>query len=154
MDLKPLWLLMHVASAVVWVGGMHFAYQCLRPIAAQQLDPPLRLALWAGVFARFFPWVWLAIGLILVSGFAMILRLGFPQAPLFTHLMASSGIIMMLIFAHVYFAPFRRLRQCVADQAWKAAGEALNQIRRMVGINLVLGYVTITIATLGHYLPA
>lgn len=52
---KAIWLFVHVASVTVWVGGMLFAYQFLRPVAAQQLQPPQRLPLWAGVFDRFFP---------------------------------------------------------------------------------------------------
>jgi uncharacterized membrane protein len=68
--------------------------------------------------------------------------------------MMASGIAMMLIFTHVFFAPYRRLKRGVADKAWKEAGTALNQIRRMVGINLILGYITIAIATLGRYLSS
>lgn len=151
MDWKPLWLFLHVAGVVLWVGGMHFAHQCLRPVAVQQLEPPQRLPLWSGVFARFFPWVWAAVALILLSGFAMILQVGFRSAPLSWHLMMTSGIAMMFIFAHVFFAPYRRLQRGVADKTWKEAGAALNQIRRQVGINLILGYVTIAIATLGRY---
>ena len=43
MDLHPLLLFLHVAGVVVWVGGMFFAYVCLRPEAASQLEPPPRL---------------------------------------------------------------------------------------------------------------
>lgn len=152
MEWKPIWLLLHIASVAVWVGGMHFAHQCLRPVAVQQLDPPQRLTLWTGVFARFFPWVWIAVALIFLSGFAMILQAGFRLAPLFWHLMMTGGIAMMFVFAHVFFVPYRLLKQGVADMAWKEAGAALNQIRRLVGVNLILGYVTISIATLGRYL--
>ncbi len=48
-------LLLHLLAAVVWVGGMFFAYVALRPVAAAQLEPPARLTLWAGVFKVFFP---------------------------------------------------------------------------------------------------
>lgn len=149
-DWKPVLLFLHVAGVAAWVGGMFFAYLCLRPVAAQQLEPPQRLPLWAGVFDRFFPWVWLAVALILFSGFAMVLQVGFRLAPPHWHLMMASGIAMMLIFAHVFLAPYRRLKRGVADKAWKEAGAALNQIRRLVGTNLILGYVTIAIATLGR----
>ncbi|MCX7168828.1 MAG: hypothetical protein NTY41_00670, partial [Proteobacteria bacterium] len=60
----PLLLFLHLISVTVWVGGMFFAYVCLRPVVAAQLQPPQRLPLWAAVFARFFPWVWLAVVLI------------------------------------------------------------------------------------------
>ncbi|NTV95532.1 MAG: hypothetical protein HGA75_08965, partial [Thiobacillus sp.] len=42
--------LSHVLATVVWVGGMFFAHQCLRPVVLAQLEPPQRLRLWDGVF--------------------------------------------------------------------------------------------------------
>lgn len=148
----PLLLFLHLASVAVWVGGMFFAYVCLRPVAAAQLEPPLRLALWVGVFSRFFPWVWLAVTLILVSGLSMISLVGWRGAPPYWHAMLTLGSVMMLMFAHLYFALFPRLRQGVAASDWPRAGAALNQIRKVVGINLLLGLTTIAIATLGAYL--
>ncbi|MEW5888042.1 MAG: CopD family protein [Pseudomonadota bacterium] len=150
--MKPLLLFLHLASVVLWVGGMFFAYMCLRPVAARQLQPPQRLPLWAAVFARFFPWVWLAVMLILASGLAMILQVGFAAAPLNWHLMMTAGIVMMLIFAYVFFAPYGHLRRGVQAQDWQRAGAALNQIRRLIGVNLILGFATVAIATLGQWL--
>lgn len=149
---QPLLLLLHLAGVVVWVGGMFFAYVCLRPVAAAQLEPPQRLALWAGVFKRFFPWVWLAVALILLSGLTMLLPVGMRSAPIHWHLMLMTGIVMMLIFAHVYFSPFSRLCAAVAASDWSSAGAALNQIRKLVGVNLAIGALTIVIAKLGPYL--
>ena len=51
---------LHILAAVIWVGGMFFAYMVLRP-SAGPLEPPTRLALWRRVFGRFFPWVWASI---------------------------------------------------------------------------------------------
>ena len=148
----PLLLFLHLISVTVWVGGMFFAYVCLRPVVAAQLQPPQRLPLWAAVFARFFPWVWLAVVLIPVSGLGVIFQVGWGSAPPHWHAMLALGVVMMLIFAHIYFAPFPRLCQGVAAMDWPKAGAALNQIRKMVGINLALGLLTITVATLGTYL--
>jgi uncharacterized membrane protein len=139
-----------VLGATVWVGGMFFAYMALRPAAARVLEPPLRLALWSQTLGGFFRWVWVAIVLILVSGLHMMLALGGLQAPLYAWAMMVIGIGMMLIFAHVFFAAFRRLERAVGAGDWKAGGAALGQIRRLVGVNLVLGLVTITIATAGR----
>ena len=36
---------LHLLSAVIWVGGMFFAYMVLRPAAATLLEPPQRLPL-------------------------------------------------------------------------------------------------------------
>jgi uncharacterized membrane protein len=155
MKLIPLLLFLHLSAVVVWVGGMFFAYLCLRPVAAAQLEPPQRLTLWAGVFERFFPWVWPSVVLILGSGLTMfwVIGAGSPgNAPLHWNLMMAVGIIMMLIFAHLYFAPFQALRQGVAAADWPRAGAALDQIRKLVGFNLFLGLLTIVIATLGIYI--
>jgi len=129
---------------------MFFAFMALRPAAAQVLEPPQRLPLWAQTLGRFFRWVWLAVALILASGLAMMAWLGGANAPLYAWVMLLIGIGMMLIFAHVYFAAFRRLERAVAAGDWKAGGAALGQIRKLVGLNLVLGLVTITVATLGR----
>lgn len=56
---------------------------------------------------------------------------------------------MMFIFAHVYFAAYHRLKRYVAAREWPATGKALIQIRRLIGMNLIIGLVTIVIAALG-----
>jgi uncharacterized membrane protein len=142
-------VMFHLLGAVVWIGGMFFAYLALRP-AASRLEPPQRLPLWAATLERFFRWVWAAIALILASGFymvAMIAELG--RVPLHVHLMLYIGIVMTLIFAYVYFSPFPRLRRAVAAQDWQAGAGALNQVRIAVAVNLALGLLTIVVATAG-----
>jgi uncharacterized membrane protein len=145
---------LHILCAVVWVGGMFFAYMALRPVAASLLEPPLRLPLWSQTFARFFPWVWIAVVVLPVTGYWLILSVfeGFRNAGAHVHVMQATGWIMILIFLHVYFGPFKRLRQTVAHGDWAAAGKQLGKIRRLIGINLILGLVTIVVATGGRYL--
>lgn len=144
------WL--HLLGVAVWVGGMFFAYMALRPAAVAVLEPPLRLPLWHQTLRRFFLWVWVAVVLILVSGLHMIAALGGRDAPTYAWIMLVIGIVMMLIFAHVFFAAFRRLERAVAAADWKAGGAALGQIRKLVGLNLILGLITITVATIGRML--
>ncbi|MGB5259717.1 MAG: CopD family protein [Gammaproteobacteria bacterium] len=147
-------LLLHVLAVVVWVGGMFFAYMILRPVAASQLEPPFRLALWAGVFGRFFPWVFGSIAVILATGLWMVLAVfgGFGASGLYINLMFWLGLVMMLIFLHVFFAPYRRLRVAVEQADWPAGGKQLAQIRMLVGINTLLGLLVIAIASGGRYL--
>lgn len=143
-------LLLHLLGVVVWVGGMFFAYMALRPVAATVLEPPQRLSLWVGVFGKFFPWVWLSIALILGSGLYMLMALGGASAPLYVIAMLVLGVVMMLIFAHVFFAAFKKLKRAVAEQAWPTGGTALAQIRMLIGINLSLGLITVVVAILGR----
>ena len=143
---------LHVLAAVVWVGGMFFAYMVLR-LSAGPLEPPLRLALWRRVFGRFFPWVWASIAALLASGYAMLfVRFGgFAGAPLHINVMQATGILMMLLFLHLYFAPWRRFSRAVEAGAFPDAVAALNQIRRIVAINLVLGLITVTVGASGRF---
>lgn len=150
----PLLISLHVLFVVVWVGGMFFAYMAMRPAAAATLEPPQRLPLWAATFQRFFPWVWVSVILILASGLLMLFRYfgGMAGAALYIHAMFGLGLLMMLIFLHVFFAPYQRLKRAVATQDWPAGGKALNQIRQLIAINLSLGLLTILVATVGKYL--
>src|SRR6202040_1907310 len=66
-------LAVHIFGAVIWVGGMFAIYVCLRP-ALGTLDPPQRLRLMRVTFQKFFLWVWVAIVLLLASGFHQIWR--------------------------------------------------------------------------------
>src|SRR6201993_483030 len=87
-------LILHALSAVVWVGGMFFAHQVLRPAAAA-LDPKPRLLLWSRVLGRFFPWVIVSIVLLLASGYTMVFAVlgGFGRIGLHVNLMQGIGIL-------------------------------------------------------------
>ena len=141
-------LFLHVISDVIWVGGMFLAYMAVRPAAGEVLEPPQRLRLWTGIFRRFFPWVWGAVALILATGFIMMGRLA--SVPAYVIAMAVIGVVMSAIFMHIYFAPFGRLKRAVAAEDWKTGGAALNQIRVLVGVNLALGLINVTVAALGR----
>ena len=61
------------------------------------------------------------------------------------------GIVMMLLFFHLYFAPWRRFRAAVARQDWAEGGVQLGQIRTIVTINLMLGVIVVAIGSSGRY---
>ena len=150
--IASLLLILHALSAVVWVGGMFFAHQVLRP-AAGALEPGPRLTLWSAVLGRFFAWVIAAIALLLVTGYAMVFGVyaGFGGVRVYVHLMQGIGIVVMLLFFHLYFAPWRRFRAAVMRQDWAEGGLQLGQIRTIVTINLVLGVIVVAISSSGRY---
>jgi uncharacterized membrane protein len=141
-------LFLHLMSAVIWIGGMFLAYVVVRPTAVEVLEPPQRLRLWTGIFRRFFPWVWAAVVLILGSGFRMVGEMA--AVPKYVVVMAAIGIVMSMIFLHIYFAPFGKLKRAVAAEDWKQGGAALNQIRVLIATNLTLGLINIAVAVLGR----
>jgi uncharacterized membrane protein len=143
-------LMLHLFGIVVWVGGMFFAYMALRPAAARLLEPPQRLTLWAATLERFFRWVWMAVALVLGSGFYMLsVLLESTRALLYVYVMLYIGATMVLIFAYVVFSPQSALRRAVAVTDWKAGAAVLNRIRIAVAVNLSLGLLNIVIATVG-----
>ena len=145
-------LTLHLLAATLWVGGMFFAFVCLRPAAAG-LDPAHRLKLWSDTLTAFFRWVWACIALLLGTGLWMIFGVlgGMQAVGPHVHLMLGAGVLMMLLAAHVYFAPLRRLRAAVAGSHWADAGKALGQIRVFIAVNLVLGLAVIAVASGGRY---
>jgi uncharacterized membrane protein len=145
-------LAVHILGALFWVGGMAFAYMILRPAAAG-LEGPVRLTLWRDVFKRFLPWVGVSVVALLVSGYAMMFLVygGFGRAPLFVHVMQGTGILMMLIYLHLYFAPWRRLQSLVQAADWPNAGKQLAMIRKLVAINLAIGVITVLVGSTGRF---
>lgn len=145
---------LHVLSAVVWVGGMFFAYMAMRPAVVEVVAENQRGLLWCHTLSRFFRWVWLAVALLLVTGYWMVFSVfgGMAGVGWHVHVMQLLGVIMMLLFFHVYFAPFRRLKQAVADQDPQEGGRRVGQIRTLVGINLVLGLIVVVVGAGGRYL--
>ena len=143
---------LHTLAAVIWVGGMVFAYVFVRP-AAGALDGPDRQTLWRGVFARFFPVVAVCVGILLVTGYYMMFAAhgGFIGAGLHIHLMQGLGLVMMAIFGHVYLAPWRRFRGAVDAGDRPTGAQQIERIRRLVGLNLTLGLIVVALATSGQY---
>lgn len=149
----PVAITLHVLSAVIWVGGMFFAYMALRPVAASLLEPPLRLPLWSKTFARFFPWVWAAVVLLPVSGYWIIFETfeGMANVGWHVHVMQIIGFGMIVIYLYIFFAPYPRMNRAIAARDFPAAGKQLAIIRRFIGANLILGLTTIIVATGGAY---
>lgn len=134
---------LHLAAAVVWLGGISFMLFALRPAAHALLVPPQRLPLIAAVLGKFFRLVWISIGLLLATGLAMLLAVGMKNAPAGWHLMLGIGLLMFALFGHLYFGPYRRLRLAVAAADWPEGGRRVGQIAMLSGINLALGTVAI-----------
>jgi uncharacterized membrane protein len=145
-------LILHILGALIWVGGMFFAYVVLRP-AAGEMETPARLALWRGVFQGFFPWVWASVVALLLSGYFMLFwgLGGFAGAGVHVHLMQATGWLMILLFLHLYFAPWRRLQRALDGGDAAQAARQLGQIRLIVATNLALGLLTSAIGASGRY---
>lgn len=135
--------LLHIAAAIVWLGGMTFVLGALRPVVMAQLAPPLRLPLMAAVLRRFFLAVWAGIGVLLLSGGHLLAVTGMKNAPIGAHLMLGIGLLMFAIFGHLYFGPFRRMKAAVKAADWPEAGRRMAQIHPLVVLNAGLGWLAV-----------
>jgi uncharacterized membrane protein len=61
------------------------------------------------------------------------------------------GLVMMALFGHLYFAPFKRLVAAVAAGDTPVAAKQIGTIRMIVATNLVLGLLTVAIGASGRY---
>ena len=143
---------LHLLSAIIWVGGMFFALLVLRP-ASGNLESEVRLQLWKRTFGRFFPWVWAAVVTLLISGYWMIFGYfgGFSGLPVYLHIMQGIGWLMILLFLHLWFVPYRRFKKTLQAGELPEAARNLNQIRLIVMTNLVLGFIIAIIGASGAY---
>ncbi|HCP55781.1 MAG: hypothetical protein CMK72_03865 [Pseudomonadaceae bacterium] len=141
---------LHVLAAMVWVGGMFFAWMILRPAAAGVLAAPERLQLWQEIFRRFFLWVWAAVLILPIGGMGMLhMRFAsFDTAPQYVQIMMGLFIAMLALFLRIQLLQLPELRKTIAEQNWSEAGAALARIRKVVGINLILGLLVVSIAAI------
>jgi uncharacterized membrane protein len=141
--MRNLLVFLHLAAAIFWMGGMAFVVLALRPVVHAQLQPPQRQPLMVQVLRRFFAVVAASIAVLLATGVPLLLQLPGAQAPRGWHAMAGLGVLMMLVFGHIFFAPWKRLQRAVAAQDWPEGGKRLEQIALLVKINLGLGWLAI-----------
>jgi uncharacterized membrane protein len=143
---------LHLLGAVVWVGGMFAIYVCLRP-ALGMLEPPQRLRLMRVTLQKFFPWVWIAILLLLASGYWMVFTIfgGLAGARLYIQLMQGIGWVMIALFVWLFHGPWLAFKRAVEVEDWSSAGASLNRIRQIIAVNLPLGLLVTVIGASGRY---
>lgn len=143
---------LHTLGAVIWVGGMVFAWGFLRP-ALGFLNPPERLGVWRAVFPKFFMWVWISIIVMPVTGYIMVFYDfgGFSAAGYHVHAMQFVGWAMIVLFLYVYFIPYKKYKVAVEKQIWPEAAKHLAIIRRAVATNMVLGLINVVIGVSGRF---
>jgi uncharacterized membrane protein len=143
---------LHIFGAVVWVGGMFLMYMSVRP-AIGVLEPPQRFRMMRIAFAKFFPWVWLSILLLLASGYYLVFAVfgGFRGAGLHIHIMQGLGWVMIALYAWLFHGPWLKFKRAVDAQDWPTAGANLSRIRQIIAVNMPLGVLVVIIGASGRY---
>ena len=143
--------LIHLVAGILWMGGMAFMLLALRPAVLAHMEPQPRARLMGEVWRRFFAIVLLAIVALFVTG-GSLYGSAFRAAREATgvgsilrgwNVMLGMGVLMMLIFGHIYFAGFKKFQRAVAAGEWPLAAKAAAQIHTLVVANFVLGWLAI-----------
>nr|WP_294544175.1 CopD family protein [uncultured Rhodopila sp.] len=136
---------LHLLCAVLWVGGLFFAFVVLRP-SLVAIEPPQRMLLQTRVHRRFFLVIWHAMPLILITGFVMLWQLGGMGSVRWpVHAMLALGLLMAAVFLAIIFGPYRKFRR-TTDRTRMAA--SMSTMRTLIAVNLILGLITVVIAGL------
>jgi uncharacterized membrane protein len=90
--------------------------------------------------------VGISIVVLLATGIVMLLSA--PAAPPGWHAMAALGVAMMLIFGHIFFSPYRRLKRAVAAGDWLTGGKCAARVTLLAKVNLGLGWLAIAAVVL------
>ena len=76
---------------------------------------------------------------------------GMATLPMPYHIMHGLGWVMVLIYLHLWFAPYARFKRAVAAADIPEAGKQLNTIRLMVTANLYLGLINVLLGATGRF---
>jgi uncharacterized membrane protein len=146
MILWDLVLAVHILAMTAWVGGMAYALLVLRPSLAALSAPADRLTLLAETFGRFFRIVWIAMPLVLLSGWGMVFGVygGFATLPWPVSVMQLLGLIMAVIYVVLFVRPYKRFRA-------QPSMEAAASIRKLIHANFGLGVIVIVVACFAHW---
>jgi uncharacterized membrane protein len=71
---------------------------------------------------------------------------GFQTAPRYVQIMIGLYVVMVALFLRISTLNLPQLRKAVAAEQWADGAAALGGIRRLVGINLIVGTAVIAIA--------
>ena len=139
---------LHVLAALVWVGGMFFAWMVLRPAVGAALEGPARLKVWLEVFPRFFVWVWAVVVVLPITGVGMIQLqfVSFDTAPRYVQVMMGLYVVMTALFIRVQSLQLPELRRAMDTEQWAEGAAVMGRIRRLVGVNLLIGLAVVAIA--------
>src|SRR5947209_20568378 len=101
-------------------------------------------------FQKFFPWVWVAILLLLASGYWMVFYTfgGFKNVGLHVHVMQGIGWVMIALFVWLFHGPLLACKRAVDAQDWASAAAKLDRIRQMVAVDVPLGLIVVIIGAI------
>jgi uncharacterized membrane protein len=149
--MTDLFKLIHLVAAIFWMGGMAFMLLALRPAAVMLYQAPERLMLMGAVWKRFFPVVLISIVALFTTGSHLYTNVyravkaatGQGGVPLGWNLMLVLGLLMMVIFAYIYWGAFTKFKRAMTELDWPSAGKEAMRLHKWIVVNFTLGWLAI-----------
>lgn len=140
---------LHTLAAVIWVGGMFFSYMALRP-AMTGISKEDSLALWRRTLQTFLRWVLGMVVVLWATGiYQMFFFLSGFGASIHVDTMFSTALVMTILFFWLNHGPFHKFKMAVDSRDFDTAGKMMETVRKIVATNLLLGLITIVVASWG-----
>jgi len=149
----PFVLSVHTLAIIIWLGGLFLLGVVFRP-GSERMDPATAFPLWDRVLRRFFVWAWISLAAILVTGILMVFLKfgGFSGVPNLHRANTALGIPAMVLYAYLYFVPWRRFRQAMSIYDLSAAGKTLARFRTVTAVILCFGVIASVVSIAGRFM--
>jgi uncharacterized membrane protein len=143
---------LHVVAFVILVGGWFRAYVAMRSASADY-DALSSLQLQRRLMKTFFPWVWISLLVLLVTGYVNLFTAfgGFAAAPLYVNLMQAIGWVMIALFAWLFFGPWREFNYEMDAENWPTATDNVKRIQKIIFMDMWLGFIVVLIGSTGPF---
>ena len=135
------WL--HIIAVLIWIGGMLYTLFVLRPSLPVCEDKKFILVRTA--MGKFFPLVWIAIFLLLLTGGYRAHK--YIHSTAFDLKLVLYGA-MVVVFSYIYFGLFKKLDSLPKEQKVQIVGKITNLIK----LNFTLGLIIIFLIQITKYL--
>ncbi|GJL63805.1 MAG: hypothetical protein NPIRA04_24590 [Nitrospirales bacterium] len=141
----------HLTAAIFWVGGMLFLSLVAVPLLKREADPAQAQRWFLNVAKRFRSFVWMAIAVLVITGFFLLsnhLDFSGPLSSWPTILMIKLALVLLLIVTSVshdrIIGPKVRTIKQKASAEWTSADRILVRVGPWIGrMTMILGLTVV-----------
>jgi uncharacterized membrane protein len=144
--------LIHLIAATLWMGGMGFMLLALNPAMRNVLAQSERLTLLRATWHHFFSIVWVCILALVFTGNSMYTTsfraikaaTGQGSVPSGWNIMLVLGLLMVAIFAYIYWGLFTKFKRAITALDWPLADKLAAKMRGLILVNFIVGWLAIS----------
>jgi uncharacterized membrane protein len=144
----------HQIGAMILLGGPFFLLLVLRPATRNLESTQERLRGYFSFYRRLFPWLWLSLILLWVSGIVQLKVLGPDDLPMHVQLMTAAGAALFLITLVAHFGFYHQMEDAMDAEHWPRAARRAARVRKAMAVYFLIGYCAVVAGVAAHLVPA